>query len=125
MATGPSLMGTFFVVVLCETPRSLHALLAACWVDGLVNTPVPRFDEISPASRIFIRAMWRTDLRRNPKTRTLSLRSGEGKSRPDTPPTRARIAIKGYLTRTSIAAQEGNHCFDCGLFVEILSGLGQ
>jgi hypothetical protein len=35
-------------------------------------------------------------------------RSGEGKSRPDTLPTRARIAVKGHLARTPIRAQEGN-----------------
>src|SRR5258708_7830137 len=37
----------------------------------------------------------------------------------------ARIAIKGHLARASILAQEGNHRFDCCLFVEILSRLGR
>jgi hypothetical protein len=36
-----------------------------------------------------------------------------------------RIAIKCHLVRAPILAQEGNHRFQGGLFVEILSSLGR
>src|SRR5690348_366924 len=37
----------------------------------------------------------------------------------------AWIAIKGHLARASILAQKGDHGFQGGLFVEILSRLGR
>jgi hypothetical protein len=67
--------------------------------------------------------MWRTHVRRNPQTQQETPEWG-GEIATGHPSHPARIAIKGDLARTPILAQEGDHRFQGGLFVEIFSRLG-
>lgn len=89
------------------------ALLAVCWVDGLVRTRVHRFDEISPR-----RHFYQVDVADRYEASSLDTTGACAAERgnPGLTPHRRepRIAIKAYVTRTSIATQEANHCFDCG-----------
>jgi len=97
---------------------------AGCLDDALVSTLVRRSGETSP-QRHFCQA----DVAGKCAASPPGIRGADGAERGNlglTPlPREPRIAIKGHLAWASILSQEGDHRFQGGLFVEILSRLGR